>query len=173
MTLKIVHNTNPDSIKIFKEYFDTYFDSIKNFIYYKTGDIDIAEDLSQDVFLKLWENMSNLKHQTVKAYIYTIASNIYKNHYNRKKVEYNFQVNFSDLNSESPEFIMETNEFNKQLQKSIEKIPEKSRIVFLMNRIDQLTYSEIAERLDLSVKAVEKRMKIALGILKKNTDHKI
>ncbi|MEO0626668.1 MAG: sigma-70 family RNA polymerase sigma factor, partial [Bacteroidota bacterium] len=72
---------------------------------------------------------------------------------------------------ESPGFKMEETEFYQQLQSAIAALPEKNRIVFLMNRIDKLTYREIAERLEISQKAVEKRMSKALVELRKLTQN--
>ena len=161
------------NIVVFKEYFDNYFNDIKGYLYYKSSDIELSEDFAQEAFLKLWENLEKVNNKTVKSYLYTIANNLFKNHYNRKKVEFRFISNLSESNTESPEFLLELKEFDKLLQSALAKIPEKSRIVFLMNRIDKLTYSEIAERLQLSVKAIEKRMKKALEILNNSIDFKI
>ena len=63
-------------IVIFKKLFDRYYDDIKNFLYYKSGDIEIAEDFTQEVFLKVWENRKNIREESVQAYLYTIASNL-------------------------------------------------------------------------------------------------
>jgi RNA polymerase sigma-70 factor (ECF subfamily) len=68
---------------------------------------------------------------------------------------------------------MEMNEFNDRLKNAINSLNDKNRTVFLMNRIDGLTYNEIADNLGLSVKAIEKRMKNALDELKKQIDYKI
>ena len=156
---------NQKYIKLFKEYFDKYFDDIRNYLYYKCSDVELAEDISQEVFLRFWENIEKIKTETVKSYLYIIAGNLFKNHYNRKKLEFKFISTLSESVAESPDFLLEFKEFDKTLQSALAKIPEKSRIVFLMNRIDKLTYNEIANRLNLSVKAVEKRMKKALEIL--------
>ena len=166
-------NSDQNHIKIFKEYFDKYFDDVRAYLYYKCSDIELSEDISQEVFMKLWENIDKIKPDTVKSYLYTIAGNLFKNHYNRKKVEFKFTSSLTDSMAESPEFLMEFKEFDKILQSALAKIPEKSRIVFLMSRIDKLTYKEIAERLQLSVKAVEKRMKKALEILNNLIDFKV
>ena len=170
---KILNSDRSRNIKIFKEYFDKYFDNIRSYLYYKSSDIELSEDISQEVFLKLWENIDKIKPDTVKSYLYTIAGNLFKNHYNRKKVEFKFTSNLSESFAESPEFLLEFKEFDKLLQSALAKIPEKSRTVFLMSRIDKLTYKEIAERLKLSVKAVEKRMKKALEILHEIIDFKV
>lgn len=165
MKISFKSNQKKEGLDIFKEYFDKYFDDVRNYIYYKCSDVDIAEDISQETFLKLWENIGKIKPGTVKAYLYTIAGNLFKNHYNRKKVEFKFISSIENLNEESPEFIMEFKEFDSLLQRTLAKIPEKSREVFLMSRIDKLTYGEIASRLNISVKAVEKRMRKALEII--------
>ena len=68
----------------------------------------------------------------------------------------------SDRTNESPEFLLEEKEFMVKLKKVIADLPEKQREVFLLSRIDKKKYSEISEMLDISVKAVEKRMSQAL-----------
>jgi RNA polymerase sigma-70 factor (ECF subfamily) len=64
-------------------------------------------------------------------------------------------------------------ELNQQLQQALASIPEGPREVFLMNRIEELSYSEIADRLGLSVKAIEKRMSEALRVLREKFNYKI
>ena len=68
--------------------------------------------------------------------------------------------------NESPEFLMEEKEFMDKLQNAIADLKEGQREVFLLNRIDKKTYKEIAEMLSISVKAVEKRMQLALKQLR-------
>ena len=81
----------------------------------------------------------------------------------------NFELQFQakSAHKESPEFLMEASELKDQLEKAINELPEKQRTVFLMNRFDNQSYTEIAAALDLSVKAVEKRMHLALLSLRK------
>ena len=66
----------------------------------------------------------------------------------------------------SPEYEMEVKEFDKRLQSALNKMNEKNRTVYLMSRIDDLTYQEIAQRLGLTVKAIEKRISKAKAFLK-------
>jgi len=72
----------------------------------------------------------------------------------------------NDRTNESPEFLLEEKEFMARLEKVIADLPEKQREVFLLSRIDKKKYSEISEILDISVKAVEKRMSQALITLR-------
>ncbi len=158
----------------FKKIFDRYYDNIRNFLYYKSGDIEVAEDLIQDVFLKLWENRKRIREESVGGYLYTIASNLLKNHYRRNEITFRFiNTMVKEEEKETPEYMLEVKEFDERLQAVLAAMPEKSREVFLMHRIDGLTYREIAERLELSVKAIEKRMQKALLFLEQYLDQRI
>lgn len=158
----------------FIELFKQLYVQIKNFVYYKTGDIDVAEDIVQEAFLKVWEKRKNIRQNTVKSLLYTIAGNLCKNRFEHQQVVFEFTSNFQqNVFSSSPEFELELKEFNNKLQNAIGRLKEKERTVFLMNRIDGLTYKQIAENLGLSQKTIEKRMKGALSELKKTIEYKI
>ena len=156
----------------FREYFKQYYKQIKNYLYYKSGDMNLPEDIVQEAFIILWKNRNNVKRETISAYLYKISENIFLNELKHLKIVRNFELtsDISETDSESPEFIIEQEEFRKKLNSALESLPEKSRVVFLMNRIDGLKYKEIALRLEISQKAVEKRMNIALSELKKLSD---
>jgi RNA polymerase sigma-70 factor (family 1) len=151
----------------FEHIFDTWYEPIRNFLYYKTGDIKAAEDLAQDVFLKLWEKRSEIRNETVRPFLYKLANNMFLNRQDHLKVELKFTVDYQPgVNNESPQFQLELNEFDDRLQKAINGLDEKKKTVFLMNRIEKFTYAEIAENIGITVKAVEKRMERALAYLK-------
>jgi len=151
----------------FRLVFDQYYYPIRNFIYYKLGDADLAEDIAQEVFLKVWDKRDEIILPTIKSYLYAIANNLAINHFKSARKRFEFQLkNKERITSESPEYLMEANEFASQLQEAIKALPESQRVVFLMNRIDELTYNEISYRLNISVKAVEKRMQKALEKLR-------
>ncbi|WP_346854470.1 RNA polymerase sigma-70 factor [uncultured Draconibacterium sp.] len=158
----------------FVELFNEMYQPVKNYVYYKTGDMEVAEDVVQDTFVKIWEKKDEIRPNTVKALLYTIAGNLCKNRFEHQQVVFEFANNYKhEFNNSSPEFELELKEFKAKLQGAIEKLNEKNRTVFLMNRIDGLTYKQIAENLELSVKAVEKRMKNALSELKETIEYKI
>ena len=147
----------------YKHLFNNYAKSLRNFIYYKCGDIQQAEDLAQDAFIKLWDNCSKVVFEKAKSFLYTVARNNFLNEVAHKKIVLQHQVHLpSDRTNESPEFLLEEKEFMIKLKKSIAELPEKQREVFLLSRIEKKKYSEISEMLDISVKAVEKRMSQAL-----------
>jgi RNA polymerase sigma-70 factor (ECF subfamily) len=169
-------NYTAEEIEWFRRIFDEFYESIRHFAYYKTGDVDLSDDIVQEVFLKIWDMRKKVNDETVKSLLYTIAGNIIKNHYKHLKVVYNFQSQTKAAGgstAESADEPIRIEQFNQQLQDAIASIPEGPREVFLMSRIDELSYHEIAERLGLSVKAIEKRMSVALKVLRDKFGYKI
>jgi RNA polymerase sigma-70 factor (family 1) len=151
----------------FKSIFDTYYRPLKNFLYYKLADKDLAEDIAQEVFIRAWDKRDTIVQATVKSYLYKIAHNLAINHFNSARTRFELKLEHHDSRvSESPQYVMEKEEFAERLNRALERLPEGQRVVFLMNRIDDLTYREIAERLEISDKAVEKRMHGALESLR-------
>jgi len=147
---------------------------MKNFLYYKLGDIDLAKDITQEVFIRAWDKRDSIVHDTVKSYLYKIANNLAINHFNSAKARFELKLEDHDRSvSESPEYIMEKDEFAARLNRALDNLPEIQRVTFLMNRIDDFTYVEIAERLEISVKAVEKRMHAALESLRNVTQARV
>lgn len=158
----------------FKLFFDDHFIEVKNFIYYKTANVELSEDLAQEAFLKVWERRGKINKDTAKKYLYTIAKNLALDQHKKQNRFFSFiSKKTKSVDAETPLYILEEKEFDEQLQKAVASLPENQREVFLMNRIDDLTYREIAERLGLSEKAIEKRMGQALKKLKEHITHKI
>ncbi len=157
----------------FERLFESYYEEIQHYIYYKCSDTDLTEDIAQETFLKIWEIRETIRPETVRALLYTIAGNLFVNKYKHNKVvmKMNHSV-WSEQSFETPEFEMELKEFDQHLQRAISGLNEKNRVVFLMNRIDNMTYVEIAQNLGITVKAVEKRMKKALESLRSQIELK-
>ncbi|MEM9847279.1 MAG: sigma-70 family RNA polymerase sigma factor [Bacteroidota bacterium] len=154
--------------QVFKSIFLEHAKSLRNFLYYKSGQLKQAEDWVQDAFYKLWKNCAKVQPEKAKSYLFTVANNLFLNEVAHQKVVLQFeQRGHSQRTDESPEFILEQQEFQAQLEQAISDLPEGQRIVFLMNRIEKKTYKEIAEILAISLKAVEKRMHKALVSLRK------
>ena len=158
--------------KVFERVFDLHAPLLHNLIYYKCGDSDISHDIVQEAFIKLWENCKKVLLLKAKSFVYTVAKNLFFNLVEHQKVKLKYhQESTEELNYESPEYLMEEAEFREILNRAIADLPEKQRVVFLLNRIDKKTYAEIAEMMDVSVKAIEKRMHNALVSLREKIDH--
>jgi RNA polymerase sigma-70 factor (ECF subfamily) len=161
----------------FKTVFNNWQGTIFNFLLFKTKDAARAEDLLQEVFLKLWNARSRLnENQSLKNYLYTIADNLVLNEIRHDKVVARHQASAEGTfftNTENPQFILEEKEWKDKLESAIASLPEKPRIVFLMSRIEDLSYQEIADRLSISIKTVETHMVKALKHLRENLSKKL
>lgn len=151
----------------FKIIFDRHFDTIRNYIYYRCGDEELATDIAQESFMTLWEKQLAEDSSNIIGLLYKIASNLFVSNYRRQQVDIKFKNTLNTQENEyTPEDDLEYRELKEKYEKALSGLPEKQRIVFLMSRNDELKYGEIAERLNISVKAVEKRMSKALKQLK-------
>jgi RNA polymerase sigma-70 factor (ECF subfamily) len=164
-----------EELDAFKQIFDLYYDSIRNFVYYKTGNMELAGDIVQETFMKLWDSRSTIKQDSVKALLYIMASNNLKSHFRHQKTVFHFANDNAKEEPmyESADANIRQEELQRNLQRVLAEMPEKCREVFLLHRMDNLTYSEIAERLGLSVKAIEKRMHEALLFVRERLNYKI
>lgn len=152
----------------FKIIFNNYFDTVRNYIYYRCGNEELATDIAQEAFMKIWEKQLIKDENKAIGLLYKIANNIFASNYRRKQVEIKFRNTLGSPETDfSPEDNFQYNELKERYENAISKLSEKQRIVFLMSRNDELKYHEIAERLNISVKAIEKRMSKAIAQLKK------
>ena len=157
----------------FNEFYLQHIQSASNFAFYKCGDNATALDLVQEAFVKIWENCSKIDFNKAKTYLFTTVNNLFLNiiKHNKVVMEYAKAVPYMDTNNQSPEYLLEEEEFKKKLQNAISLLTDAQREVFLLNRIEGKKYREIAEMLDISQKAVEKRMSGALKTLRERIDN--
>jgi RNA polymerase sigma-70 factor (ECF subfamily) len=172
--LNILSRSGEENKKWFRNIFNENYEYIRNYLYYLSGDMALSEDLVQDVFLQLWEKKDSIKNETVRAFLFTVAKNNFLKNRRRASYDLKFQASlFENTENKSPEYMLEMKEFDEKLQRILSGLPEKSRTVFLMHRIDGMTYKEIAKNLQVSVKAVEKQMSKALSVLNDKLGKKI
>lgn len=156
------------SEKVFRDVFDAQFKLLRNFLAFRFRDLERAEDTAQNAFVILWENCAILKPEQAKSFLFTTAIRLSLNAIKHDKVvsDFSFRVKPQSAHHESPEFLLVENELKSRLEIAIGNLPEKQRTVFLMNRFENQSYTEIARLLDISVKTVEKRMHLALVALR-------
>ncbi|MDB9961353.1 RNA polymerase sigma factor [Oceanihabitans sp.] len=161
---KPIHN-NVCNETSFNSLFNKYAKDLNNFLYYKFGDRLNPSDKVQEAFIKLWQNCAKVSPDKAKSYLFTIGNNLMLNEVAHQKVVLKYsKIAPKSYTSESPEFIMQEQEYGQKLQKAIAGLTEAQRVAFLLNRVEGKKFKEIAALLDISTKAVEKRI---YGALKK------
>ena len=129
-----------------------------------------AEEIVQNMFLKLWEKRDRVTVQTsVKAYLYKCVHNDSLNYIKHRKVRASYE-DYANLTmkdkSSRPAKTIEIKELEKQIVHALNELPEQCRTIFQLSRFEELKYKEIAERMGLSIKTVEKQMGKALKLLR-------
>ncbi len=154
--------------KEFKILFDTHFEAVRSFIYYRSGDTETATDVGQETFLKVWEKQLVPQKGKELALLYKIASNIFISRIRREQTAMNYRKSIVLSNQpDTPLQSLEYEELKTKYDEALQKLNEKQRVVFLLSRVEELSYMEMSQRLQISVKAVEKRMSQALASLRK------
>lgn len=157
---------------VYKALYFNLSDQLRNYFYYKCGDYQQADDYLQEAFIRLWKNCEKVSKERAKSFLYKVGTNLFLHDVAHKKVKLKFAAYHKAIANEgsrvdSPDYKMEQDEFHRKLESAISNLTEAQREVFLMNRIDGMKYREIAEVLQISQKAVEKRMAAALKELRK------
>jgi RNA polymerase sigma-70 factor (ECF subfamily) len=136
--------------------------------------INFARRFVQDVFLKIWSIRKELNPTlNIKSYLYTAVKNGALKQLRNEAVERRGADRLQSLvpDTLTPEDEWHEKEIAASVHEAIQELPEKCRIIFSMNRFDRLTYAEIADILNLSIKTVETQMGRALKFLRKRLSH--
>ena len=151
----------------FKMIYNTHFDNLRRYLYYRSGDQDLSEDIAQNVFMKIWKKKIDTTKGNIKSLLFKMGTDEFISYYRRSKIEREY-VNSQDFKLVHQDDDDDFSEKKKMYEKALKFLTEKQRVALLMNKMEGLTYKEIAESLNLSQKAIEKRISQALSVLKNN-----
>lgn len=156
--------------KSFDMIMDKYMEKLTYFVYGIVKRIDVAEDISQDVFVYILMNKNIYNSEfSLKSYLYTIARSRAINYLKREK-KITYLVDESYVFSEQDvEDVVFSNEENMILKQSIDLLPEKQRRIIYLVDIEELSYREICEVLNMSLPQVKSLIHRARKNLKKMT----
>jgi RNA polymerase sigma-70 factor (ECF subfamily) len=156
--------------KALKDLFYRYSDQLRLFCFRRTQSQDLASDIVQEVFMRLWQNRDTLdQNLSIKAYLYRCSQNNLIDYFRKKNTQQKFLEGNPSTNLYTQ--IDETFDVEESIRDALQKLPVELRIVFLMSRFDGLKNKEIAESLEISIKTVESRMTKALKHLHKLLEH--
>ncbi|MCK7592009.1 sigma-70 family RNA polymerase sigma factor [Subsaxibacter sp. CAU 1640] len=157
--------------RLFSTLFEKYAKDLHDFLFYKFGSHLNPKDKVQEAFVKLWENCATIPPDKAKSFLFTTANNLMLNEFAHQKVVLRHQKSQpKSYTNESPEFLLQEKEYQQKLDNAIANLTEAQRVAFLMNRVEGKRFKEIAKLLDISTKAVEKRIYGALKQLRKDIE---
>lgn len=150
----------------FKHLFELYFAPLCRFIRIYVKGPRVAEDIVLDIFANLWEQRAALQIQvTLKAYLFQSARNRALN-YLRDNERFVSVGDFTSLERFENDDALEMRELQRLIQEAILSLPPKCQDVFTKSRMENLSNKEIADQMDISVKAVEAQITRALKIIR-------
>lgn len=148
----------------YKTLFHQFGEKLFQFLYYKFNNEDLARDCMQESFIVLWQNCKEVSVDRAKNYVFTVGRNKAVDIIRKEK--FHLTIADDDRSLVADETTEEDPDKSKRMAQILAKMPLPSREAFLMNRINDMTYLEIAKELEISIKAVEKRISIALKIIR-------
>jgi RNA polymerase sigma-70 factor (ECF subfamily) len=173
----IVKNIQAGNIKSFEEVFINYCPYLEKFAEGYVVNSEEASDIVQSVFLTFWECKEKLKADTnLNNYLITLTKNQCLNYLKHLKAKQNYLqsltpgINALLLNTYALEQLNENklilDELASTIEKAIDSLPVQCHEIFIMSRFENMKYHEIADKLGISIKTVEKKMSISLEILR-------
>ncbi len=164
---RVVNDTEVD----FDAIYLLYYPRLLLFSIKLIGNKEESEEIVQDVFIRFWLKGSYLHIKfSIKAYLFRSVHNACVNYLKKTKGKETDSYTESVFVSETIEFCdpLLLDELEAAIQKSVDELPAQCKKVFLLHRDHQLTYREIAENMNVSVKTVETQISRAIKVLKKS-----
>ena len=167
---EILELLNKNDDRAIELLFDRFFEYLCAVVYRVIHDYEAARDVVQDIFMDLWKKRETLNIQTsLRPYLRRAAVNRGLNYIKRRRIVPNDDEEAAlEIVSKTPsgQAHLERNELEKRIYSVIESLPPKCKLVFAMSRFENMSYQEIADALDISVKTVENQISKALKILR-------
>ena len=153
--------------RAFTRIFKKYWKGLYVYAFNMVNDRDLAQDMVQLLFEKLWTQRQELKIENLQGYLYRSLKYRILNHFRDSPppTEELTELEFYWLTEEEDTGV-EVKELEVKIQSLIDQLPDKCREVFVLSRFEHLSHSEIADRLKISISTVKNQVSKALRILK-------
>ena len=165
--LSLLHTDGEAAIDLI---FRKYYAFLCRSVYRIINDSQITEDLAQEVFYELWKKRDRININTsLKAYLKRAALNKALNYIRDQKIDFRNAPPQEDLESKQITVVQKLSADNLQqeIDQAIDSLPERCRLVFVLSRYEEMSYQQIADQLDISIKTVENQISKALKYLRK------
>lgn len=155
-----------DDVQAYKQLFLLFYPSLLSFAVSIVRSKELSEEIVSDVFIKIWEKRHQLdKVENLSYYLFTAVKNKCLNGLKDQKNKESLEINDLAIEFKSfyydPEQRLISEEIINHIQKAIQELPPRCRLIFKLVKEEGLRYKEVAELLQLSVKTVENQMSLA------------
>lgn len=157
--------------RTFGEFYELYYPLLFSRANKFINDYEVCQELVQDAFIAFWDKADVIipEKKFMEAYLWQILKYKVADYYRAKKVDKHYiEENLEAISKETSALEPQFNDaLEKKIQLVIESLPEKTKGIFIMSRINGLTYNEISKELNLSAKTIEYHISNALKTLRK------
>jgi RNA polymerase sigma-70 factor (family 1) len=159
-------------VRAFAELFHAFYDKLFGFVLGLTHSKTIAEDITQEVFLKIWQNKSDIAEvENINAFLFRIAQNQAIDHLRKSAREVlatsiHFELE-SQNNTPEPLELLIDNELKDKLSEAVKQLPPQQQKIYTLYKEQGIKQDEIAKQLNLSRSTIQSHMKLAMGNIHK------
>ena len=156
----------------FHTMYQRYAADVNRFVLYLSGDASVAEDITSEAFVRAWTAPANIRTATVKAYLFTIARNVYLQMFRKEPLLSEVDDRIADPTPDPLAQASNREELDHVLQ-DLHELPEVDRAALLMRAQDELSYREIAAILGITLASVRvkvHRARIKLNLLRQSKE---
>ena len=169
----LIKNVKNSSQSSFQNLFYQFHDQLFRFVVYRVQDADIAKDITQETFLRIWEKRESLQpDKSFFSLLARISTNLCYDHFRYTEVRLRNKDRIPDYGKshfDNPEEVVQAKAIEEIIRKLVnEKLPQRCRVIFILSRIEGFSNQEISTKLNLSIRTVENQIYRALKILKKH-----
>lgn len=167
--IELISGLSQGNIGSYEILFERYYSKIKGFAKGLTKNECEAEDIVANVFMKLWFNKEKLASlSNLNGYLFSVTKNEVIDHFRAQKYLTDYLQSLeNDYTEETePEELYDSNKIQEIVDLVVETMPEQRRKIFIMSRMENMTNGEIAEKLNISKRTVEKHISLALDQLR-------
>jgi RNA polymerase sigma-70 factor (ECF subfamily) len=141
----------------FREIYNRYYQDVRRFALFLTGDPTRADDLTADTFVRAWQARDRIQHATVKAYLMTIARNLYRDQRRSSRHFVELEDTLVDTAPRADQHVQHASTL-KNVRARLRRIAKGDRRALLLFVVREMSYAEVAAALGISIGAVKSRI---------------
>lgn len=168
----VAESIQQGDFEAYKRLFVRYYAVVRTFVGGFVKDEEVAKDIAQDVFMKLWQYRNSIDCTlSIKHYIFLLARREVCSWFRTKREQMyrnSEDVESVQISDDSLQQSLERGDLQSTIERIIDAMPPQRKTVFRLSRIDGLSNKEIAEHLNISVRTVDKHIELALQNIKKH-----